>query len=518
MLSNLKIGVRLAIGFGISMALMCALGAFALWQINRVDSSARDIADNWLPSVQTLGDVRGAANAVRRASLRIMLDPSNESRKAQMKQHGAAADDLTRLIDAYAKLVSSDREAQMLQDIRTRLATYRASDERMMKAAVEGRADDPEERAFAAGPSSVQFLDLMKAIEANVVLNREGSEAAKATAAASSESARWGTGLLIAASLFAAVAVAMLITRSITRPIERAVALAETVAKGDLTSSIEVEGRDEAANLLRALGEMNGRLASLVYEVRTSSENIATSASEIAAGNIDLSQRTEQQAASLEETAASMEELTSTVRQSAENALQGNTLAQQASNVAEQGGAVVARVVDTMSDISNSAGRVADIISVIEGIAFQTNILALNAAVEAARAGEEGRGFAVVAGEVRTLAQRSASAAKEIKELIGESVDGTQRGCALVTEAGDTIRDVVSSVGRVTGLMQEINEATGEQHRGIEQVNIAVAQMDQVTQQNAALVEQAAAAAESLAGQAGRLKELVSVFRLPAAA
>jgi len=320
-------------------------------------------------------------------------------------------------------------------------------------------------------------------------------------------------GICVSALLLGTT-IAFLITRSIVSPIRQAVLIAQTIAKGDLTTRITVIGKDETSQLLAALREMNDGLAEVVGRVRSSSESIATGSAEIAAGNTDLSQRTEEQAASLEETAASMEELTATVKQNAENAAQGNRLAVSASDVATRGGEVVGRVVHTMREITTSSEKVAEIITVIEGIAFQTNILALNAAVEAARAGEQGRGFAVVAGEVRTLAQRSASAAKEIKDLIGQSVERVKAGSALVDEAGTTIGEVVVSVKRVTDLMGEITAASSEQHTGIEQVNQAVMQMDEVTQQNAALVEEASAAAQSMAAQSSTLKELVSTFRL----
>jgi len=302
--------------------------------------------------------------------------------------------------------------------------------------------------------------------------------------------------------------------RSITRPLAAAVEVAETVAAGDLSSCIEVSGRDETSQLLSALKRMNDNLSDIVADVRTGSEAIASATRQIAAGNIDLSERTEEQAASLEQTAASMEELTSTVKHNVDNTRQAHVFAGDASTIAQRGSQVVARVVGTMSEISDSSAKIADIIGIIEGIAFQTNILALNAAVEAARAGEQGRGFAVVASEVRALAQRSSSAAKEIKSLIDTSAARVASGTELAGEAGRTMQEVISAVSRVTGIMSEITAASNEQSQGIEQIGQAITQMDGVTQQNAALVEEAAAAAQSLQDQAARLNEAVAVFRL----
>jgi len=316
-------------------------------------------------------------------------------------------------------------------------------------------------------------------------------------------------------SIVAAAVFGMLLLKSIVDPLNEAIEIAHKVASGDLTSNITVGStKSSTGRLLQALKEMNDSLIDLVGKVRSSTDQITTASGEIASGNSDLSQRTEEQASSLEETASSMEELTSTVRQNADNARQANQLAAGASEVAVKGGAVVGQVVQTMSSINESSKKIVDIISVIDGIAFQTNILALNAAVEAARAGEQGRGFAVVATEVRTLAQRSAAAAKEIKELISDSVAKVEDGTRLVDEAGATMDEIVSAVKRVTDIMSEISAASQEQSSGIEQVNQAVTQMDEVTQQNAALVEEAAAAAESMQEQAQSLTQAVSVFRL----
>ena len=305
-----------------------------------------------------------------------------------------------------------------------------------------------------------------------------------------------------------------MLVRAIVIPLQAAVKIAGGVAQGDLTQQIEVRSNDETGRLMAALKDMNDSLVEIVTRVRAGTDNIATASSEIADGNLDLSARTEQQAGSLEETASSMEELTSTVKQNADNARQANMLAGSASEVAGKGGVVVAQVVQTMGAINTSAGKIVEIISVIDGIAFQTNILALNAAVEAARAGEQGRGFAVVAGEVRSLAQRSAAAAKEIKLLIDDSVDKVHHGAALVDQAGDTMNEIVQSVSRVTDIMAEITAASQEQTAGIEQVNAAIAQMDQTTQQNAALVEEASAAAQSLQQEASTLARTVGAFRI----
>jgi len=321
----------------------------------------------------------------------------------------------------------------------------------------------------------------------------------------------WGAQAIIQTFLF--FGIGWLIS-FVTRPLKHAVETADAVAKGDLTRRIEVKSKDEVGQLLQALKDMNENLAGIVGEVRSATESIATASKEIASGNADLSQRTEEQASSLEETASSMEELTSTVKQNAENAIQANQLSKNASDIAIKGGKAVDNVVQTMASISTSSKKIVDIISVIEGIAFQTNILALNAAVEAARAGEQGRGFAVVAGEVRNLAQRSAAAAKEIKALIDDSVNKVDAGSKQVDQAGETMSEIVQAVKRVTDIMAEIAAASNEQSAGIEQVNQAIVQMDEVTQQNAALVEEAAAAAEAMQDQAYALMHTVSIFKL----
>jgi methyl-accepting chemotaxis protein len=315
----------------------------------------------------------------------------------------------------------------------------------------------------------------------------------------------------------AGIGVGVWFSRRITRPVDDALSIARAIAGGDLTTPVRVIGQDEIAQLLKALATMQGSLASVVGNVRENSESVATAASQISQGSNDLSARTEEQASALQEAAASMEELGSTVRQNAENALSANQLALGASTVARKGGDVVGEVVQTMKGINDSSRRIVDIIGVIDGIAFQTNILALNAAVEAARAGEQGRGFAVVASEVRSLAQRSADAAREIKSLISASVERVEHGTALVDRAGVTMTEIVTSIARVTDIMGEISAASTEQSTGVGQLSEAIAQMDQATQQNAALVEESAAAAESLRDQARQLVQVVAVFKLDGA-
>ena len=340
------------------------------------------------------------------------------------------------------------------------------------------------------------------------------SAAASADAAVQAHRASMISIVLMLVVGVAGIGVGVLFSRKITRPVDDAVAVAEAIAGGDLTRHVRVVGRDEIAQLLKALVKMQGSLVGLVSNVRSNSESVATASSQISQGANDLSARTEEQASALQQAAASMEQLASTVRQNAENAMSANQLALGASTVARKGGDVVGEVVETMKGINDSSRRIVDIIGVIDGIAFQTNILALNAAVEAARAGEQGRGFAVVAGEVRSLAQRSSDAAKEIKALISASVERVEHGTELVDRAGVTMTEIVTSISRVTDIMGEISAASTEQSSGVGQIGTAIAQMDQATQQNAALVEESAAAAESLKDQAHQLVGVVSVFKL----
>jgi methyl-accepting chemotaxis protein-1 (serine sensor receptor) len=368
----------------------------------------------------------------------------------------------------------------------------------------------------AAGDTAVKGMDRAPA-ELLAQAQEAMSKQAVATVASAEAVGKQATILsysLMLLGAVAAVVAGVLVSRSITRPIEDAVEVAQSVAAGDLRATIEVRGNDETGQLLQALKDMTGSLQTIVAQVRNGTETIAVASDEIAQGNADLSARTEQQAGAIEETASSMEEMTATVNRNAENAQHASMLAISACDVASKGGQMVEQVVGTMASISESSKKIVDIISVIDGIAFQTNILALNAAVEAARAGEQGRGFAVVAGEVRNLAQRSATAAREIKELINDSVARVDVGNQLVGQAGATMGEIVSSVRSVMDIIAEISTASAEQGAGIAQINMAVGEMDTTTQQNAALVEEAAAAAQSLRDQTAALNDVVAVFKL----
>jgi methyl-accepting chemotaxis protein len=375
---------------------------------------------------------------------------------------------------------------------------------------------DEEAKVLLMGDLRQSQQEYFQRLEELMGVQRELVQASSRDAAGAITAVRTVVVILGLAALLAAALLGVWIVRSVTVPLARAVRLSQAVAAGDLSVQVDASGRNEMAQLLSALSDMQNGLARVVQEVRQNADSVATASGQISQGNSDLSSRTEEQASALQQTAASMKQLAVTVRQNAENAQQGNELAMSASGVAARGGEVVGQVVETMKGINDSSRKIADIISVIDGIAFQTNILALNAAVEAARAGEQGRGFAVVASEVRSLAQRSADAAKEIKGLISTSVERVEQGSALVDQAGSTMDEVVQSIRRVTDLMGEITAASREQSQGVAQVGDAVSQMDQATQQNAALVEQSAAAADSLKVQAQQLVGAVAVFKLAA--
>ena len=513
-LKNLKIGQRLGVAFGVLLSLTMALGGFAAYELKQVNQTSTDMEVNWMPSVRVVSALNIALGDFRIAEQQHVIAGEASAKATAERNLAEVAKELQTESAVYDKLISDADERQRWQAFQSAWAAYLAQHAKVLELS---RADQTEQaKAVLEGPSLAQFEAASKALDDLVELNVQGGIAASQQGDVLYVQALAWLTAFIALSLALGVAAAVVITRSVTRPIDEAVRVAQTVAAGDLTSVIEVSGRDETADLLRALKAMNESLATTVGQVRAGADSIATGSNQIAIGNNDLSQRTEEQASNLEQTAASMEELTSTVRQNADTARQATQLAASASEAAAAGGAVVHQVVSTMQAISDSSRKISDIISVIDGIAFQTNILALNAAVEAARAGEQGRGFAVVAGEVRNLAQRSAEAAKEIKTLIVASVENVETGTTLADNAGRGMDDIVSQVKRVTDLIAEISAASAEQTQGISQVGDAVAQLDQVTQQNAALVEESAAAADSLKEQAARLAQVVQVFRISA--
>lgn len=516
-LQNMTIKTKLVAGFGTLAAIVVGVSAMSLTAL----SNSTDEFSSYVHGIDARADaaaqVRNAVDrrAIAARNLVLVTKPADsELEKAEVtRAHEDVQTKLKQLNDLISSASDSNDTARSLVGEIDRVeGLYGPVATNIVGLVLAGKRDeaivkmDDECRPLLAA--------LVKATDAYADYTRTRQEQ---TVQAFQDHYQTQRNWLIAICLGAlgvAMGAGLVITRSITRPIQRAVDVASTVARGDLRSRIVVTQTDETGILLSALADMNTRLIETVGRVRESSSSISSASKEIAVGNTDLSQRTEEQAASLEETAASMEELTSTVKQNTENAQQARVLASNASDVAQRGSTVVGQVVDTMHGISQSSAKIAEITGMIEGIAFQTNILALNAAVEAARAGEQGRGFAVVASEVRSLAQRSSSAAKEIKELIVNSVQQVESGSVLAGQAGETMSEVTQAVARVTDIMEEIAAASMEQSKGIEQVNQAITQMDQVTQQNAALVEEAAAASQSLEDQGRRLTEAVAYFQM----
>jgi methyl-accepting chemotaxis protein len=513
-LSNFKIVAKIGAGFAILVVVMVIMGLTALSQLKELDTSTQQIATNNLPSVQLAASIRDLVNDMRRAEARHVMALTDQDKDAQEARINGARKKLAELETNAAKVFDSPEEVGAFRAFQKNRDEWYATWEQLRSISRKGPSDYDEAQKLYTTVSSKAFNAAFGEAQKLGEINEKAGEDAWASAQGVYSSARAVMISAMVAAIVLAVLLGWFIAKAIAIPIGRAVISAQKIASGDMTVSLQAVGIDETAQLLRALDEMRQSLSTVVANVRQNSDSVANASAEIAQGNNDLSARTESQASALEETAASMEELSSQVQHNADNARQASQLASSASAVAAKGGEVVGRVVNTMKDINDSSRKIADIISVIDGIAFQTNILALNAAVEAARAGDQGRGFAVVASEVRSLAGRSAEAAKEIKSLIGASVERVEQGTVLVDEAGLTMSEVVTSIRRVTDLVAEISSASNEQSAGVAQVGEAVAQMDQTTQQNAALVEQMAAAASSLKTQAGELVSAVSVFKL----
>ena len=512
MLQNLKIGPRLALSFLLPVLLLLITGLIGIRSLGSVSAGLTTVYNDRVVPLQQL-KVIADAYAVN------VIDAANKANgglftaEETLKAVQLAQADIHREWAAYMATTLTVEEARLADEAKQLMAKADAQVATFVEALKPLQGKIAGQLGAFDGPLYDTVDPISEKIAELITLQLRVAGEVHAEAGSTYQSVVWQTVALIAAAILLSMLVGWAVTKSITRPLAKAVDWARTIAQGDLTVRMPETGRDEMASLMQALQQMNDNLARIVGEVRKTAESVSTGSIEIAMGTADLSQRTESQAANLEETAASMEELTSAVQNNSAAAVQASELAAGARQAAAQGGDVVAQVVSTMQEIAASSNRINDIIGVIDGIAFQTNILALNAAVEAARAGEQGRGFAVVASEVRTLAQRSAAAAHEIKALINTSVSKVESGSQLVDEAGAQVRDIVTQVERVADLISQITLASREQATGILQVGEAVAQLDHVTQSNAALVEESTAAAESLKNQSARLVEEVSVFR-----
>jgi methyl-accepting chemotaxis protein len=513
--ARVSVAGQLATAFTAVLLLTTALGVVALWSLKHENERAADLSGKWLTGVGHLAQARTALVEVREMEVKHSRSEDRSYQGEYEEKMAASKKAASEAIDAYGKLETSEEDQKLFAAVGKSWAAYQAATQQVVKLGRDNKRQDASD--ISDGAAAMAFDETVGALTQLTSFNFAGGRQAAEAATTAYEQTRVAVLALLALALVVGGALALLITQGLTRQLggepAAAVAVAQAVAAGDLTSSITLREGD-STSLMHSLQAMQQSLVGAVAQVRRGSESVASASMQIAQGNQDLSGRTEQQAASLQQTAATMDELGSTVRNNADNAHQANELAQGAARVAQQGGAVVGQVVATMQGINDSSRTIAEIVAVIDGIAFQTNILALNAAVEAARAGEQGRGFAVVAAEVRSLAQRSAAAAKEVKQLINASVERVAQGTAQVGEAGATMQEIVAAIGRVSAIVAEIASASKEQSSGVSQVCDAVTGMDQATQQNAALVEESAAAAESLNQQAQQLVQAVAVFRL----
>ncbi|OGU13107.1 MAG: hypothetical protein A2076_07470 [Geobacteraceae bacterium GWC2_53_11] len=510
--NDMKIGTKLISGFILIALIAGVIGFIGIRGITGITTETANLFNKQLVPITNLQQISTAFQQVR-VTIRDLINAKSPDEMSRLQQRiKEKSEIITKNVEAFEKGIVSEEEKKLNATFGETRKVYRPLLDQIARLAIAGRM--AEAAVIMSGDALKAAQAEQDAIDKLVEYKTKMASAADERARSVSKSAVILTSGFIVVGVILALGLGVFITRAITNPLREAVSVAQLVASGDLTCKVVVTSKDETGQLLQALKVMGESLVKIVSEVRSGSDSIATATQQITAGNGDLSQRTEEQAAALEETASSMEELTSTVKQNADNAQQANQLAMTASGVAIKGGDVIGRVVTTMSSISESSRKISDIIGVIDGIAFQTNILALNAAVEAARAGEQGRGFAVVASEVRSLAQRSAAAAKEIKTLINDSVVKVEGGNRLVDEAGQTMQEIVISIKRVTDIMAEISAASLEQSSGIDQINTAITQMDAVTQQNASLVEEATSAAESLEEQAHTLVDAISRFKL----
>jgi methyl-accepting chemotaxis protein len=514
----MKVWQKVLVAPAVAVVFLMLLGAVSFGVMKQQNVALDELAKDRFAGYQIAADSAQDISEVHSNVYRLltwMANLSEDKVKKTRADEKAKIDEVVKQVTRFAAGPQlSDEERRLTASVLKQLVDYG----RNVDSAIDISTVEVGMGMMAMQAADAHFQALLKEFTALVQLEKKlAQESYEASASAASHAIALVLGILLLAIVLS-VGIALFMSKVIVRPLRSAITTADRIAGGDLSEDVQVTGTDETGQLLSALSEMTQKLRTLVGEVAAGANMVSDTSAQIAQGNLDLSQRTEEQASTLEETASSMEELTSTVTQNAQNARQASQLAVSASEVARKGGQVVAQVVSTMTGISDSSKKIADIISVIDGIAFQTNILALNAAVEAARAGEQGRGFAVVAAEVRSLAQRSAVAAKEIKTLIGDSVDKVDAGTQLVDAAGQTMEEIVASVKKVSDLIAEIAAAGQEQSSGIEQVNTAVTQMDQVVQQNASLVEEATAATESMKQQAGSLLRMVSRFKLSAQA